>query len=100
MEERHTDSFWQTRGHSDIYGCSYFVFLVCNYIINIIIEISATSLAHNPVLICSISQLPVSTEKCYMVSWSYQNLGQIDHNLHGHVFDDIICKPLISILKI
>ena len=23
----------------------------------------------------------------------YQNLGQIDHNLHNHVFDDVICKP-------
>ena len=25
----------------------------------------------------------------------YQNLGQIDHNLHNHVFDDVICKPPI-----
>ena len=23
----------------------------------------------------------------------YQNLGQIDHNLHNHVSDDVICKP-------
>ena len=30
--------------------------------------------------------------------WSYklcQNLGQIDLNLHDHVFDDVICKPPI-----
>ena len=26
-----------------------------------------------------------------------QNLGQIDHNLHNHVFDDVICKPPIVI---
>ena len=28
------------------------------------------------------------------ILWSYmpyQNLGQIDHNLHNHVFDDVIC---------
>ena len=33
------------------------------------------------------------------VLWSYrpyQNLGQIDHNLHNHVFDDVICKPPIE----
>ena len=33
------------------------------------------------------------------VLWSYrpyQNLGQIDHNLHDHVFDDVICKPPIE----
>ena len=30
------------------------------------------------------------------VLWPYrphQNLGQIDHNLHNHAFDDVICKP-------
>ena len=27
----------------------------------------------------------------------YQNLGQIDHNLHNRVFDDVICKPPIQI---
>ena len=27
----------------------------------------------------------------------YQNLGQIDHCLHNHKFDDIICKPPIAI---
>ena len=25
----------------------------------------------------------------------YLNLGQIDHNLHNHVFDDVLCKPPI-----
>ena len=33
------------------------------------------------------------------VLWShrpYQNLGQIDHNLHDHVFDDVISKPPIT----
>ena len=30
--------------------------------------------------------------------WSYepdQNLGEIDHNFHYHVFDDVTCKPPI-----
>ena len=34
------------------------------------------------------------------VAWSYRpykNLGQIDHDLHNHVFDDVICKPPIAI---
>ena len=33
------------------------------------------------------------------VLWShrpYQNLGQIDYNLHNHVSDDVICKPPID----
>ena len=25
-----------------------------------------------------------------------KNLGQIDHNLHNHVFYDIICKPSLK----
>ena len=40
------------------------------------------------------------------VEWSYrlqQNLGQIDHILHSHVFADVICKqpivlPYISLI--
>ena len=36
--------------------------------------------------------------------WSnrpYQNLGQIDRNLHNHTFGDVICSPPIdTILKI
>ena len=28
--------------------------------------------------------------------WS--KLGQIDHNLHNHAFDDVICKPPIEII--
>ena len=28
------------------------------------------------------------------------NLGQIDHNLHNHVSDDIICKPPIETIFI
>ena len=57
MKERHTDSgkpeviLTFMESHYDI---SYSVFLVCNYIINIIREISATSLAHSPVPIGSI----------------------------------------------
>ena len=33
------------------------------------------------------------------VVWScrlYQNLEQIDHNLHRQDFDDVICKPTIA----
>ena len=29
----------------------------------------------------------------------YQNLGQMDRNLHNHVFDDVICKPPTFSLK-
>ena len=35
------------------------------------------------------------------VVWSYrpyQNLGEIDHDWHSHVFDDVICKPPIVYL--
>ena len=59
-----------------------------------IIENSRTSLAHNSVLIVQITSNLVQMH----VVWShrsYQNLGQIDHNLHSHVFDDVICKPPI-----
>ena len=34
--------------------------------------------------------------------WSHRlnrNLGQIDQNSHGHVFDDVICKPPIERLR-
>ena len=37
------------------------------------------------------------------VVWSYrpyENLEQTDHNLHNHVFDDVICKPSIVRLAI
>ena len=29
----------------------------------------------------------------------YQNLGQIDHNLHDHIFDDVMSKPPIEIME-
>ena len=35
------------------------------------------------------------------VLWSYrpyQNLGQIAHNLHDYVLDDVICKPPIEVI--
>ena len=56
-----------------------------------IIETSPTSLACNSVFIG-----PNLVQR--HVVWSYrlyQNLGQIDHNLHSYVFDDVICKPPI-----
>ena len=28
-----------------------------------------------------------------------QNLGQIDHNLYHHPFDDVICKPPIQVIS-
>ena len=30
-----------------------------------------------------------------MILFAISKLGQIDHHLHNHVFDDIICKPSI-----
>ena len=77
-----------------------------------IIENSQTSLAINSVLIgpnsfkfgtktltlFSLVQI-VSNLIGRHVGLSYrscQNLEQINHNLHNHVFDDVICKPLIQ----
>ena len=58
-----------------------------------IIENSPTSLTYNSVFV----QITSNLVQRHIV-WSYrpcQNLEQIDHNLHNHVFDDIICKPPI-----
>ena len=57
-----------------------------------IIEDSPSSFAHNSVFVGPNDFKFVQRH----VLWSYrpgQNLGQIDHNLHNHVFDDVICKP-------
>ena len=53
-----------------------------------IIENSLTSLAHNSVFIDS-NNFKFNTE-------TRGKLGQIDRNLHDHVFDDVICKPPID----
>ena len=50
-----------------------------------------------PVTLCSLVQITSNLLQRHAV-WSYrpyQNLKQIDHNLHDHVFDDVICKPSI-----
>ena len=58
-----------------------------------IIENSQTSLAHNSVLIVP-NNFKFGTETCCMVLKPKSKLRQIDHNLHNHIFDDAICKPL------
>ena len=57
-----------------------------------VIEGSPTSLACNFVFIGPNNLILVQRH----VVWSYrsyQNLEQIDHNLHNHVFNDVLCKP-------
>ena len=66
-----------------------------------IIENSPTSF---PVTLFSLVQMTSNVVQRHVL-WSYrpyQNLGQIDHNLHNHVFDYVICKPPIvrSLFKI
>ena len=68
LENLHTFLLWQQ-------GCSYNI-----------IEDSATSLAHNSVFIGP-NNSEFGTDAYMHVVWSgrpYQNLGQIDHNLHNH----------------
>ena len=60
-----------------------------------IMENSPTSFARNSVLIGA-NDFKFGTEKFLWSYRPYQNLGQIDHNLHNHVFDDVICKPPIE----
>ena len=57
-----------------------------------IIENPPISLVHNSVLIGP-NNFKFGTVWSYR---PYQNLGQIDHNLHSHAFDDVICKPPIQ----
>ena len=56
-----------------------------------------TTLLLLPVTLFSFVQMASNSVQRHIL-WSnrpYQNLGQIDHNLHNHVFDDVICKPPI-----
>ena len=63
-------------------------------------ENSPTSFARNSV---SVGPNDFKFGTKTIVLWSYmpyQNLVQIDHNLHNHVFDDVICKsPIASYLR-
>ena len=56
-----------------------------------IIENSPTSFACNFVFVGP-NDFKFGTEICCM---PYQNLGQIDHNLRNHIFDDVTCKQPI-----
>ena len=51
-----------------------------------------TFLAHNSAFICP-NDFKFGTETHEDHT---KNFGQIDHNLHDHVFYDIICKPSIK----
>ena len=59
-----------------------------------IIEDSPTSFARNSVFVGPKTSNLMQRHILWFKG-SYQNLGQIDHNLHNHVFDDVICKPPI-----
>ena len=61
--------------------------MLCN-----VIENSPTALAHNPVSLVKITSNLV--QRHVVGSYGlYHHLGQIDYNLHNHVFDDVICIP-------
>ena len=63
-----------------------------------ITENSQTSLANNTVLIGA--NIFKMVHRHIGQSYKpYKDLGQIDHNLHNHVFDDIICKTSIHNVK-
>ena len=60
-----------------------------------IIENFQSSLAHNSCF--DLFEITSNLVQTHIV-WSCttcQNLGQIDHNLHSHVIDDVICKSPI-----
>ena len=48
-----------------------------------------------PVTLFSLVQISSNLVQRHVVWYCrlYENLGQIYHNLHSHVFDDVICKP-------
>ena len=49
-----------------------------------------------------VSLVPMTSalvQRLYVWSFrTYQNLEQIDPNLHNHAFDDVICKPPIRVI--
>ena len=59
-----------------------------------VIKNSPTSLACNFVLIGP-NNFKFGTKTRSMIFQGYQNLEQVDHNLHNQVSDDVICKPPI-----
>ena len=59
-----------------------------------IIENSPTSLAYDSVFIGP-NNFKFDTKTGCVVLYIISELEQIDHNLHNHVFDDVICKPSI-----
>ena len=61
-------------------------------------ENSPTSVARNSVFVGP-NDFKFGTETHLLSNRPYQDLGQIDHNLHDHVFDDVICKPPISAIN-
>ena len=58
-------------------------------------ENSPTSFARNFAFV-GLNDFKFGTETRLWSYRPYKNLGQIDHNLHNHVFDDIICKTRIG----
>ena len=88
------------------YGCSMSIHLYCGSHVGgqenahqpifpyNIIENSPTSFARNSVSVVQMTSNFVQRN----VLWSYrphQNLRQMEHNLHNHVFYDVICRPPI-----
>ena len=71
----------QENAHQPIFPCN-------------ITENSPTSFAHNSVFVVQMTSNLVQRYVLWSY-WPYQNLGQINHNLYTHVFDDAICTPLI-----
>ena len=59
-----------------------------------LIDKSRTSLAHNSVFIGP-NHFKFGTGTCCLVLLTTSQFGQIDHNLHSHDLDDVICKPPI-----
>ena len=64
-----------------------------------IIESSPTSF---PLTLVSLVQTTSNLVQRHVL-WSYrpyQNLGQIDNNLHNHVFDDVMCTEPPIVVKV
>ena len=55
--------------------------------------------AHQPIFPCKIRNFPTSlaNDSVFKKSTPYQNFVPIGHNLHGHLFDDVILKPLTHV---
>ena len=50
--------------------------------------------AHQPISLCKIRNFPTSlaNNSVFKKSRQYQNFGPFGHNLHSHLFDDVILK--------